>query len=99
MPRTTPSRIRRLRAMVSSSTAPGAKAIAVAACTDGLKPVPTNLSEENFPEWLPAAANGNPERSELADGDSCERLEIAEKGSPNGSRRFVGRGFSRDISS
>src|SRR6266853_6727161 len=46
MPRTTPSRMRRLRAIASSSTASGAKAPdGVVACSGGLKPAPTRLAE------------------------------------------------------
>src|SRR5258708_15146218 len=52
MPRTTPSRIRRLRAIVSKSTSSvtsGAKALFVAACSDGLKPVPPKRAENKSP--------------------------------------------------
>src|SRR6267143_6571209 len=87
MPRTTPSRMRRLRAIVSPSTASRAKAPPwVAVCLGGLKPAPPNFADVDS-----CGALGNP--SEVADdpnkasGDSIEASE-----------GFVCRGFSRDIS-
>src|SRR5260370_7188314 len=65
MPRTTPSRMRRVRAIVSSSTVPGAKAPdAGAASSGGLKPAPTKLAERDSSD-----APGDPPD---ASGDSTE---------------------------
>src|SRR5258708_38239869 len=63
MPRTTPSRMRRLRAMVSSSTASGAKAPDGAVpSSGGLKPAPTKLAAGDSSTALggPPAAPGDP---------------------------------------
>src|SRR5258708_5117275 len=88
MPRTTPSRMRRLRAIVSSSTASGAKAPdVVAACTGGLKPAPPKLAARDSSPGL----EGPPVAS--------RDLPAASEDSPEAPTGFVGRGFSRDVAS
>src|SRR6266550_8327539 len=88
MPRTTPSRMRRLRAIVSPSTASGAKAPPwVAVCLGGLKPAPPNFADVDSCWALGNLSEVGDDPLE-ASGDSLEA-----------SAGFVGRGFSRDIAS